>query len=433
MAGYLEDLDELILKCRNRSAREYIREAVASYRAEAYRSSIVSCWVAVCYDLIEKLRELSLAGDKQATDKIEVLDRIHRTNDLPQSLKFEKEILEFARDKIEIISAIECEDLKRILQDRHRCAHPSLNAEGEQYSPPAELARLHIHSAVTHLLQHEPAQGKFALDRVLSQIQSEYFPSSRTDILRTFQNGPIRRARPSLVRALISVLLKDLFLKENETHDQMVKLVASLNSINTMHRTVYSDRSAEILPAIVSRVSDKDLHRVAYRISKLSDGWDFLEVMQKSRIQRYVEKIPTDQFVMIPSLLSFPPLNASATNRVKFAAIDDIEEIFPFSVPEEIIDRTIKLYHSSRNYHQANRIARTLQVFSLSFGADHVDLLLSTAKENDQVTESFEFPNLLLEIKKNKSQGLRDLDHLLRENGLERFCELIQDEENPQD
>ena len=43
MAGYLEDLDELVLKCRNKNAREYIRESVACYRAQAYRSAIVSC------------------------------------------------------------------------------------------------------------------------------------------------------------------------------------------------------------------------------------------------------------------------------------------------------------------------------------------------------------------------------------------------------
>jgi hypothetical protein len=79
VAGNLVDLDELILKCRNDSSKEFIRESVVSYRAGAYRSSIVSCWVAVCYDLIEKLRELALAGDKQAEEKVEELGVTSRT------------------------------------------------------------------------------------------------------------------------------------------------------------------------------------------------------------------------------------------------------------------------------------------------------------------------------------------------------------------
>jgi hypothetical protein len=44
-----------------------------------------------------------------------------------------------------------------------------VGAVGEQYVPPAELAGLHIHSAVTRRLQHKPAQGKIALDCMLAQ------------------------------------------------------------------------------------------------------------------------------------------------------------------------------------------------------------------------------------------------------------------------
>jgi hypothetical protein len=72
----LIDLDELVLRCRDEQARQYIEEAVACYKAGAYRSCIVSTWVAVVYDYIHKLRELEMTGDKNARRKIEEYEKI---------------------------------------------------------------------------------------------------------------------------------------------------------------------------------------------------------------------------------------------------------------------------------------------------------------------------------------------------------------------
>src|SRR5688500_6811468 len=66
MQSYLADIDELVLKCRDDEARKYIGEAVASYKAGAFRACIVMTWIAVVYDFLYKLRELELSGDKHA-------------------------------------------------------------------------------------------------------------------------------------------------------------------------------------------------------------------------------------------------------------------------------------------------------------------------------------------------------------------------------
>jgi hypothetical protein len=62
VASPLSDLDELVLRCRDEKAKKYIKEAVSCYKVGAFRSSIVSAWVAVSFDIIDKLKELSLAG-----------------------------------------------------------------------------------------------------------------------------------------------------------------------------------------------------------------------------------------------------------------------------------------------------------------------------------------------------------------------------------
>jgi hypothetical protein len=93
LASPLEDLDELILRCRDVRTREYIREAVSSYRVGAFRSAIVGTWIAVCFDLIGKFRELALAGDKEAEKQVHELDALRRDEDLSRALKFEKSLL----------------------------------------------------------------------------------------------------------------------------------------------------------------------------------------------------------------------------------------------------------------------------------------------------------------------------------------------------
>ena len=79
MSSPLADLDELILKCRDDRAQAYITEAVASYRSGAFRSAIVGAWIAVCFDVIEKLRELALSGDKEAEKHAEELEKTRKS------------------------------------------------------------------------------------------------------------------------------------------------------------------------------------------------------------------------------------------------------------------------------------------------------------------------------------------------------------------
>lgn len=123
MASPLSDLDELVLKCRDQKAKNYIREAVACYKAGAFRSAIVSTWIAVSFDILDKLKELSLAGDKEAEKQIEAFDKARRIGDIANSLKFERDILSVCRDKLELISPVEFIDLDRLQEDRNRCAH----------------------------------------------------------------------------------------------------------------------------------------------------------------------------------------------------------------------------------------------------------------------------------------------------------------------
>ncbi len=229
----LADLDELVMKCRDERAKKYIDEAVRCYRSGAYRAAVVATWIAVCFDIVDKLRELAGAGDLQADAKAKEVAKHVASNDIAASLKFEAGIPELALE-FEFVSNTEKIDLERLKVDRNRCAHPTQNNDAEVFEVPSELARLHIRNAVCHLLQHEPAQGKAVLERLWNDIESASFPLTSEKVLDRLNAGPLRRARQALIRNFIQIAIKKVFVEKPE-YKQRNKLNLVLLASRTMH------------------------------------------------------------------------------------------------------------------------------------------------------------------------------------------------------
>lgn len=117
----LYDLEELVLACRDEQAREHIREAVECYKSGAFRACIVATWIAVVFDYIHKLRLLDLTGDKEARKQLERFEKIRGSgNDaLADALAFEREVIDTAAEKFELLTPLEKADLKRLQDDRN--------------------------------------------------------------------------------------------------------------------------------------------------------------------------------------------------------------------------------------------------------------------------------------------------------------------------
>jgi hypothetical protein len=291
VASPLSDLDELVLKCRDEKAKSYIKESVSCYKSGAFRSAIVSTWIAVSFDIIDKLKDLSLAGDKEAELQLEEFEKARKAGDIASSLKFERDILQKARDKLELISHIEFIDLERLQQDRNRCAHPSMTSDGEIFNPSAELARVHIRSAVEYLLQFPPAQGKYALESLISEVKSEYFPTNLSKAVTALRNSPLFKARESLTRNFVVVLLKRL-LKEKIDYKEGWRISSALNAIEEIHKEIYVDTLKTKLSNIIRTLSDNELFKTFIVIQRLTESWEYLESDVKQKLESYVENLP---------------------------------------------------------------------------------------------------------------------------------------------
>lgn len=208
MTQRLRNLEELVLSCRNDAAKEFIEEAVICYEAGAIRSAITATWTAVFFDLLAKARELGIGKDAQAQNLVDRFEKAETSGDISALLKIESGILKTVRDELELFSDFEFRDIVRIQEDRHRCAHPTLDGNGNKFIPSPELARAHIVNSITILLQQPPVQGKAAMDGVITLVSSKLFPSDTKKAVTALRHTGLGRPRSSLLRNLVVVFLK---------------------------------------------------------------------------------------------------------------------------------------------------------------------------------------------------------------------------------
>ena len=269
------DLDELIVLCRDKLAKKFIQEAVACYRAGAYRSCIVAIWNAVVFDFLHKLRELELLGDNEAIGLLQKFEKLSSEKRVKELWQFEANIPNDALTKFELISPLEKSDIERLFEDRSRCAHPSMTSLEEPFEATAELARYHLRSAVTHLLQRPPVQGRAACEKIFQCIKSEYFPVEPELAIKYLQKSPLARARSSLIKAVVIGLTKSLLIEEFP-EDERLRQFSALNAISSIYpketREILDDELSKI---ILNRVVDANWDKVIIYLGSVT-AWDNL-------------------------------------------------------------------------------------------------------------------------------------------------------------
>lgn len=284
------DLDELIVMCRDKRAKQLIQEAVACYRAGAYRSCIVATWNAVVFDFLHKLRELDLFGNGEAADLLKNFEKISSEAKVKELWQFESSIPDWAIEKFELISPVEQSDIQRLFEDRSRCAHPSMTSLEEPFEATAELARYHLRSAVTHLLQRPPVQGRAAKERIFQDIKSEYFPIEVELAVQHFQKSLLARARFTLIKDIVRGLTIDLLI-ESRLIDEQTRQFCALNAVIKL----YSKQAGEILndglsDIILNKVTDENWDKVIIYLSTIS-AWEYLNEPCQLKAKKFIEKL----------------------------------------------------------------------------------------------------------------------------------------------
>ncbi len=416
------DLDELVLRCNDKNARQYIGEAVASYRAGALRAAIISAWIAVAFDFIDKVRQLELQGDAIAARIGAELTAIQATQDIVRSLAFERAILSRAFNELGFISAFEHRDLTRLYEDRHRCSHPSMNEREEIFQPTAEQVRYHIRTSVDAMLSQPATSGKAALASLTSQVEGAFFPTDAARAKTVLEGGPLSKPRPSLVRNFAIVLLKRM-LTPKVGRPERLRAVAALNALRTLQPNICGEVLNEKMNPLLRSVSDADYGLSIALVARVDDAASHLDTDIKTRMEQFIAHSALDSLKSVAGVASMIPfLSESLKTRLSNLTLIEVAAVASpapvlLDIPE-VRSRAIEAYLTARSFEMANTLASRLIVPNAAvLSKSEVEHIVTEAFKNGQILGSHEFIGAMQALRSNSSVEEHWWDALLLKAG----------------
>jgi hypothetical protein len=378
-----------------------LQEAVDCYRVGAYRASVITTWIAVAYDLVDKLRELAISGEKKAEKWISNHDANQQKRDTEALLKAERELLDTVHDDFELISAHELSDLKRLFEDRNRCGHPNFNRENDAYVPSAELARLHLRTAVEHVLEKPPVQGKAALQLIFQTVESQYFPTKLSEARQVLVGTALPRARAQVARDFIFRALLSMMREKLDDHVLLQRLSAA--------RAAAQIRPVESKQVLENRF-DSDIFNtpegnyltVLWLLASWADLQDFVQEATWVKLRQYIRKVPKDEISSIAYAHAMNDLKEEAEAWITKAPdtrLASYVTIASFPAVELVLDRAVKLYADANSFDDAKFAARTLIRPLASKMTKEQAKIAIAAGENDQVSGSNTFVDTMRSIR----------------------------------
>lgn len=428
MTDSLADIDALALKCRAERSRDYIAESIQCYRAGAYRSSIVHTWIAVVFDLVDKIRELALANDPIAVRinaKYETyITQINQGNDqgVKNALEFERTILSTCRRELEFFNHQQITDLERLREDRHQCAHPSFQRAGVPHRPSAELARLHLRNAVEHVLSQPPIQGRPAIAEIITTIASEYFPRDRYQAATALRQTPLANPSEALIRGLIDELVFKYAEADSPLYGK-IQVGAALSSMLDTHRDIAETRIAQKLSTLVRRVDDNGLPSVARLIAAIPEAITLIDEAARLRLSEFVRVGPDlDVLPAMAGLGRHPLITEIVRARIlRFGTGLLVTAIQEYGLADLAKERVFVIISECSNWHETNDVFDRLvsPLFSHLTRDDFERVIRMPTETTADLIGSNRFEQFIDQVSRTGIIPEAELDTLLGDNRME--------------
>src|SRR5665811_80069 len=412
----LSDLEEVVAHCRDESSRAYIAEALAAYRVGAYRSCIVSVWVGIVYDVLAKFRELSEEGDTNAESEIAKFESIRQKQDIRGSQNYESSLLELIEgEQFQFVNKIERATLERVRDDRHKCAHPTFIEEGVIFQPTAELARLHLTSAVETLLSRPPLQGKRALSKIQNLVISSHFPVDVFAAEAELRNSALGNARDSLIRNFLISCIK-VCLRPDISELHFRKVVIAIEATRRIHHQKVHTMLQIDGGKLLTPDSDEQGAVVIQLLADLSWLEEYLSGVALERCRRLIIDEQNDwRYQNIPNAMRIESLKLAgqqALNEMQVGAFLGVADDIPTSLA---LDKTLYLLPTSTSYSESSAYAPLLDKYQDEIGSDHLDQILEAFVANNQVTYAHDMIGFLHRFLEKRPEMAQDANERLEE------------------
>lgn len=404
------DVDVLSLSVRDRESRRLIEEAITAYRGGALRSAIMSVWIAVVHDVFSKARELGGQGDAASAAFVEKLDGAIEQKNIGQMQTLERDVLQTAKDDLQLVTPHEFEMLKRIQEDRHRCAHPAFITDDELFQPSPDLVRSHLVHALHCLLIHAPLQGKSALNRFKTDVLSPSFPATQEGI-RTFVSAKyLNRSKDALITNMIRILLKAPFLEgEEELLRRKRQLAWVLSEVAAKKTRVFEEIARPFVGQFFDGVGDGRLLNICAFLGAEPQLWAWLTDPVKLRLVRLIEECPIDGLNehLVFDAFAIPELADALLAKFTSYGVQERIQLISYNPRKEFVSFGIEIYSSASNYREAERIGQTVLIpLASHFDEEEIGRLLDAVLGNSQISYASGTSDVLLEIFKLNTAAL---------------------------
>jgi len=426
MIESLADIEALVLRCHFEQSRQYITEAIQCYRAGAFRAAIVSTWIAVVFDLIDKIRELSASGDAAAsgleTKYQTYITQIEQNNPIgiKSALEFEREILETCRATLQFFDPQQFTDLQRLREDRHRCAHPSFQRAGIPYYPSAEQARLHIRNAVIHVLAEPPVQGRAALAQLKALVSSAYFPTDDRTAVTHLQTSGLRNGTDALVRGFIDLLVFG-YLTDTDPLFYKRQTIAAINAAYELKPGIVEDRLRKQLNKALRDVSDARFGGACCLVAFVTPAWTLLEQPCKDKIAIFITNGPANEVLGgLQVLAHLTELEPAVKMRVDSLSLDELADaINTHGLREPAKEKSLQYLSQAFNWGRVNDVfdKTIIPLFSALTAQDVERIVRMPTETGADLIGAHNYSAFISNVRKAGLIPDTDLTTLLQHNG----------------
>jgi len=404
----LTDIDSLALAVRDPESKRLIIEAISAYRGGAFRSAIVSSWIAVDYDIIVKAKELAAHGDGAATEFVQEIEQAIQNNDVKKMQAIESAVLGTANEKLQLFAPHEFEDLNRLQKDRNLCAHPAFSTNDALFQPTPELVRTHITHALKHLLINAPLQGKSAIERFHADLLSPSFPVDGDNIGTFIRAKYLDRAKNVMVVNLIKSLLSAPFGSESAKYiGQRHQISRTLREIAMAKTAIYDDTAKDHVARKFDAVPDAVLLSISAYFECDTRIWEWLSEPTRIRFKKLLQDADADTLKAHSVFDAFVIPELADILLVRFNSFEQDVQIGIISQNPrpEFVAAAIRIYGDSGGWRTAEQRGRALMIpLAPLMTAAEVKAMLDAVKENSQIYEAGGTPDVLehvLELSKS--------------------------------
>ena len=423
--------EEMITRCVDEEAKIHVREAVRCYDSGAYRAAIVSAHVAVCFDLIAKLRGLASGGDPAAVTLVTKLDNLQEQQRsgnqqaIKGLLEIERNLLEDFRDKFDFFGHQEFEELGRLRADRNRCAHPTFSHDALPYTPAAGLARLHIRSALTYVLSQPAKQGKAALASLRATIVSPYFPIVLNDAVARLRGTEIGTARDALVRAFVDDLAFGWPDAGHPYHAHAHVLVA-LEATVELHRPIAVPRIVRAIDKL-AKIGSPDAVRFAGALAlRVQEAGELVDDATKAVLRIWlVQEASENKGRAVERALQIVWWRDNALQALTTLEAEQVSGVIDPS--PEIVARAAQLYAAATNWTEANKLATDVaNPLADRFSPADIAFVFERSRDGADLIGSHGFREFIRLLYDKNPLPVADLETLLDEHDLEQYKRVVQ-------